>query len=282
MSVYNGLSLTHADGASGVGAVCQSGFFHACQNALDRRISTLIVKVIKIKSVRLSSVLILIDQLIVINAHGRTDALQQRVRLCIRGVRQSAVGILVVRQTADNHPAAAIYVVADNLDKAVLKCAGLRVSGVVAGVFQRRGDHEERHVLQHFRSHFFTRLCDLHLDVVRSSHVDKVGHVSGIISVYIIIVMCAVHQYFCGNGRIGYAQLEHICEGILFPADGGFQFGIDVKSACLVRRVWEGIFIGCPCADHSVLSNRCCVCRVERLCLAFHLVCQRSNCHVVA
>ena len=67
--------------------------------------------------------------------------------------------------------------------------------------------------------------------------------------------MGSVDQHFCGNGRIGNAQLEHIRKGIFFSPDQGFQFGVDIETACLVRSVRERIRKGSSRADHTVITD---------------------------
>ena len=67
--------------------------------------------------------------------------------------------------------------------------------------------------------------------------------------------MSSVYQHFCGNGRIGDAQLEHIRKGIFFSPDQGFQFGVDIESACLVCSVRERIRKGASCTDHTVIPD---------------------------
>ena len=255
MSVYNCFTLSYTDRASGVGAVCKSGFRYAFQNALDCRVCAVIVEIVKIQSVRLSAVFILIDQLIVIDPHGGSHAFQQFICLLAGCIRQSAVGVLIICQAAYYNGSAAIYIIADYIYKFILEYTGLCLSGIIACIFQRRGDHEKRYILQHLRSYFLARLYDLHLDIVRSSHIDKVGHISGIVSVYIVIVMRSVYQHFCGNGRVGNAQLEHIRKGIFFSSDQGFHFSIDIESACLIRCVRERIRKGASRADHTVITD---------------------------
>ena len=166
MSVYNRFTFPYTDRTSGVGAVCKSGFRYAFQNTLDCRIRTVIVKIVKIQSVRLSTVFILIDQLVVIDPHGGSHAFQQFICLLVGCIRQSAVGVLIICQTAYYNGSAAVYIIADYTYELILEYAGLSLSGIVACILQRRRDHEERYILQHLRSYFLTRLYDLHLNIV--------------------------------------------------------------------------------------------------------------------
>ena len=108
----------------------------AGQRGLNGGVGASKVEVVEVEAVWLATVLILVDEFVVVDTHAGANALQQLVYLGIGRVRQAGIRVLVVGEATDDNSATVIDVVADNFDEAVFKRADNCLAGILARVLE--------------------------------------------------------------------------------------------------------------------------------------------------